>query len=82
MPYAPQRDLIGYGSTPPDPRWPGAARLIGHPGRIGALERLLDHVLAYDDVWVCRRDEIAQHWYQHHPYADFRRRAEQRQSVT
>jgi len=21
------RDLIGYGATPPDPRWPGGARL-------------------------------------------------------
>ena len=46
------------------------ARLIGRPGRIGALERLLDHILAFDDVWVCRRNEIAQHWYEHHPYAD------------
>ena len=21
------RDLVGYGATPPDPRWPGGARL-------------------------------------------------------
>ncbi len=27
MPYVPQRDLIGYGSTPPAPRWPDTARL-------------------------------------------------------
>lgn len=46
------------------------ARLIGHPGRIGALERLRDHVLAHDDVWICRRNEVARHWYEHHPYAD------------
>jgi hypothetical protein len=23
----PQRDFIGYGANPPDPRWPGGARL-------------------------------------------------------
>jgi allantoinase len=23
----PQRDLVGYGATPPDPRWPGGARI-------------------------------------------------------
>jgi allantoinase len=22
-----ERNLIGYGATPPDPRWPGGARL-------------------------------------------------------
>jgi allantoinase len=24
----PPRDLIGYGATPPDPRWPGGARIV------------------------------------------------------
>jgi allantoinase len=37
-------------------------RVIGRPGRFAALERLLDHVLAHDDVWVCRRVDIARHW--------------------
>jgi peptidoglycan/xylan/chitin deacetylase (PgdA/CDA1 family) len=27
MPYEVQRDFIGYGANPPDPRWPGGARL-------------------------------------------------------
>ena len=27
MVYSPERDLIGYGSNPPDPAWPGGARL-------------------------------------------------------
>jgi allantoinase len=27
MPYAVKRDFIGYGATPPDPQWPGGARL-------------------------------------------------------
>lgn len=44
-------------------------RLLGRPGRIVALQRFLDHVARYHDVWVCRRIEIAQHWRQHHPYS-------------
>jgi allantoinase len=27
MTWTPQRDFIGYGDTPPDPQWPGGARL-------------------------------------------------------
>ena len=27
MSWQPTRDLIGYGPTPPDPKWPGGARL-------------------------------------------------------
>jgi len=27
MPYQVKRDFIGYGATPPDPHWPGGARL-------------------------------------------------------
>lgn len=42
-------------------------RLIGRPGRIGALERFLDHALQHDDVWVCRRIDIARHWIEKHP---------------
>ena len=37
-------------------------RLLGRPGRIGALQRFLDHLGQFDDVWVCRRIDIAQHW--------------------
>lgn len=42
-------------------------RLVGKPGRIKALERFLDYVLAHADVWCCRRIDIARHWQQHHP---------------
>ncbi len=42
-------------------------RLVGRPGRIKALERFIDHVLAHDDVWLCRRIEIARHWRERHP---------------
>lgn len=34
-------------------------RIIGRPGRIGALERFLDHAVAHPDVWPVRRRDIA-----------------------
>jgi len=43
-------------------------RLIGHPARAVGLERLLDHVMKYDGVWIARRLEIARHWAATHPY--------------
>jgi peptidoglycan/xylan/chitin deacetylase (PgdA/CDA1 family) len=43
-------------------------RVSGHPGRSMGLEWLLDYVLAHDDVWVCRREDIARHWIAHHPF--------------
>ncbi|HAE02080.1 MAG TPA: hypothetical protein DCG04_11635 [Rhodospirillaceae bacterium] len=43
------------------------ARLIGRPGRIGGLMRLLDHMMAQDDVWIGRREDIARHWIATHP---------------
>lgn len=43
-------------------------RLIGRPGRIAALRRFLDYVKQHDNVWLCRRIDIANHWHQHHPY--------------
>jgi len=42
-------------------------RLLGKPGRIASLQRFLDHVLAHDKVWVCRRIDIARHWKRHFP---------------
>ena len=44
-------------------------RLAGRPGRTAALARFLDHVQAHDDVWICRRIDIARHWHATHPYA-------------
>ena len=43
-------------------------RMLGHPGRIVALQRFLDHIAKHDRVWVCRRIDIARHWKQTHPY--------------
>lgn len=37
-------------------------RVIGHPGRTAALIRFLDHVAARGDAWICRREEIVDHW--------------------
>lgn len=42
-------------------------RLVGRPGRIAALERFIDHVLAHNAVWCCRRRDIAEHWHHRHP---------------
>ncbi len=43
-------------------------RIIGRPGRIGYLERFLDHVLRHDDVWIAPRIEIARSWAGGSPY--------------
>ncbi|WP_291296209.1 polysaccharide deacetylase family protein [Elioraea sp.] len=43
-------------------------RLIGHPARAAGLARLLDHMMARKDVWICRRIDIARHWIATHPY--------------
>ena len=37
-------------------------RIIGKPGRLKSLERFLDYVLEHNDVWVCKRIDIAKHW--------------------
>jgi putative urate catabolism protein len=42
-------------------------RIIGKPGRAGALDRFLAYVRACDDVWVTTRAEIARHWHVAHP---------------
>ncbi|MCU4482410.1 allantoinase PuuE [Acinetobacter ursingii] len=44
-------------------------RLLGRPGRFKALQRFLDYIQSHDKVWICRRNDVADHWYQHHPYA-------------
>ena len=41
-------------------------RLIGRPGRIQSLKKFLDYVLKFDDVWICKRIDIAKHWIKHH----------------
>jgi putative urate catabolism protein len=43
-------------------------RLAGRPGRAASLARFLDYVAKHEQVWVCRRLDIARHWREHHPY--------------
>ncbi|ENV58252.1 MULTISPECIES: allantoinase PuuE [Acinetobacter] len=43
-------------------------RILGRPGRFKALQRFLDYVQSHDRVWICRRNDIAKHWYTQHPY--------------
>jgi peptidoglycan/xylan/chitin deacetylase (PgdA/CDA1 family) len=38
------------------------SRIIGHPGRLIGLTQFLDHIADHSDVWICRRDEIADYW--------------------
>jgi chitin deacetylase len=45
------------------------ARIIGRPGRIGALARLLDHIQRQDGAWLCSRQSLARHWMTYHPKA-------------
>jgi len=42
-------------------------RLIGHPARASGLNRLLDYLAGLDDVWICRRADVARHWIARHP---------------
>jgi hypothetical protein len=35
-------------------------RIIGRPGRIGALKGFLDHVARHPGVWIATRREIAE----------------------
>ena len=37
-------------------------RLIGRPGRIQSLKKFIDYVLKFDDIWICKRIDIAKHW--------------------
>ncbi|MGK9174644.1 allantoinase PuuE [Yokenella regensburgei] len=43
-------------------------RLLGRPGRFRALQRFLDYVQGHKGVWICRRQDIAEHWMKVHPY--------------
>lgn len=43
-------------------------RLVGRPGRFQALKRFLEHVRSHEDVWFCRRIDIARHWHENHPF--------------
>ena len=41
------------------------SKIIGRPGRIGAVDRFLSHVRQYSDVWIATRTDIAIFWAEH-----------------
>lgn len=43
-------------------------RLIGRPGRIAALAKFIEYVQGFENVWIARRIDIAEHWQKTHPY--------------
>ena len=42
-------------------------RIIGRPGRIGALERILRHIADSGAAWIAPRVDIARHWLNRFP---------------
>ena len=37
-------------------------RIIGKPGRIQSLKKFLDYIVEHEDIWICKRVDIAKHW--------------------
>ena len=55
--------LYTEGSTKPKMMSLGLhCRLIGRPGKIQSLKRFLQYVKRHEDVWICKRIDIAKHW--------------------
>ncbi|MCY4306021.1 MAG: allantoinase PuuE [Aestuariivita sp.] len=48
-------------------------RLIGRPGRVQSLQRFMNYIKEFDDVWCARRIDIANHWKTQYPYQPKRR---------
>jgi allantoinase len=44
-------------------------RIIGRPGRIAGLDRVLRHTQAKGGAWIARRDATARHWLRMHGHA-------------
>jgi len=55
--------LYAEGNTKPKMMSIGLhCRLIGRPGRIQSLRKFLNYVKKHEDVWICKRIDIARHW--------------------
>jgi peptidoglycan/xylan/chitin deacetylase (PgdA/CDA1 family) len=55
--------LVREGETAPKMMSIGLhLRMIGRPGRIAALDRILTHIGQKGDAWIARRADIARHW--------------------
>lgn len=62
--------LYAEGETSPKMMSVGMhCRILGRPGRFRALQRFLDYAQQHERVWICRRQDIADHWITHHPFA-------------
>lgn len=56
-------ELVEEASTHPRMMSVGMhARILGQPPRTRGLRHFLDHVQGRDDVWICRRGDLAAHW--------------------
>lgn len=42
-------------------------RMIGRPGRIGALQAIFEHIAGKKGAWLATREQIARHWISHSP---------------
>lgn len=42
-------------------------RISGHPARAMAVARFLDYLQQQESVWICRREDIARHWWREYP---------------
>ena len=42
-------------------------RIIGRPARLAGLQRFLAYISQQERVWVCTREQIAQHWLNNFP---------------
>ena len=41
---------------------------LARPGPTAGLAEFIDFCLAHKrDVWICTREQIADHWFKHHP---------------
>ena len=40
-------------------------RLVGRPGRAASIARFLEYISGKEDVWLCRRIDIANHWHKY-----------------
>lgn len=44
-------------------------RIIGKPGYFQSLKKFIEHISQFEDVWVCRRIDIANHFKETFPYS-------------
>lgn len=61
----------GSDASKPSPKFMSVGlhcRLSGKPGRAAALEKFLEYVSTFKDVWICTREEVAHHWRNTFPF--------------